>query len=161
MAVTWLVVFLCADFVSSQGGDTGYYFQMRNPSDCDVSGRIYQHGSVIAGPTYHNNCRKQTCNNGQVVSVGQGCLANLNGGVCIPVDSDFEHGCQTLTCHRHVTGYRNSYHFIRTVTRCEDYYGACHDLGSWFAYELNGQLRQHCTCELSNNVIYYRCIGET
>ncbi|BFZ00389.1 hypothetical protein BsWGS_03428 [Bradybaena similaris] len=145
MLVTWLVVFLCVDFVSSASLTAGLMKRKdENGVLCEVSDRTYQHGAVIAAPT-QDDCLSQICNNGQVVTSAQECLDKwISSGVCGTRGSFIFHGCSNFTCDQ-------SNYLVRTRAGCKDDYGACQDVGGEVVYVVKGQVRQ-CMCLIYNSI---------
>ncbi|BFZ00384.1 hypothetical protein BsWGS_03422 [Bradybaena similaris] len=124
---------------------------------CYVNGNVYTHGQIFTIPGF-SHCIRYRCNNGAWGPFEEACEHN---GRCHPVGSYYDDACTTYTCTRSSQNGYTYYQPVRTRTRCQDYYGTCHDSGSQFSYAINGRLYQHCSCTArSDGFVSYRCSGK-
>ncbi|BFZ00396.1 hypothetical protein BsWGS_03435 [Bradybaena similaris] len=149
MLVTLLVVFPCADLW--EWAESLQAFDQYD--SCDVNGHIYPHGAVIAGPTGHNNCIKQTCIDAVVEPAQEGCLDTTESPhICRSHDEVFTHACITYTCTS-----QNS--LIWTRALCLDANGNCRQPGTTFSrWTRGGEFSNNCTCAVYPGVdVFYTC----
>ncbi|BFZ00390.1 hypothetical protein BsWGS_03429 [Bradybaena similaris] len=143
MLVTWLVVFLCAEFVSSASLMGGLMKrQDENRDSCDVNGRTYPHGAVITAPEY-NNCIKQTCRDGFMHTVQEGCRDIWTPGVCHPWGNIIVYACATYIC--------DQTNYLENISEeCPDIWtpGVCHPRGSVVTHACSTY-----TCDQSNTLV--------
>ncbi|BFZ00395.1 hypothetical protein BsWGS_03434 [Bradybaena similaris] len=155
MLVTSLVVFLCAEFVSSNSPiDDSTWYALYFGKGCTVDGVHHTHGTVFNSTPSH--CIKYRCMHGFTQLYETGCELE---GRCLRMFSIYDDNtCTRYRCTSNSVNGHMVYQILVIRRLCQDDNGTCWEPGSYYIRHFF-TLGQQCTCTARDDgSMSYSCI---